>query len=283
MELTLLGTGTPSPSPQRAGPSNHLRIGGQSVLVDTGNGCLRRMMEIGEDATGLDYIFITHMHSDHTIDLAHVLITGWIRYRKRPFTVVGPARTGDFVERLIHAFEEDIRIRRLHDRVGEDVMDVRVIETGHGDRIEGDGWRATALEVEHGYVKPALGFVFEEDRSRLVISGDTAVSDAVIEAASTSDMLLHELMQTQPHRGGPAPDGRDYHEVDRENLTEFARRIANSHTCPHGLAEVAARSGVPRLVATHMSDLDEQWSREVIGANYTNALTFGEDLMRFTV
>ncbi len=283
MELTLLGTGTPSPSPQRAGPSNHLRIGGQSVLVDTGNGCLRRMMEIGEDATGLDYIFITHMHSDHTIDLAHVLITGWIRYRKRPFTVIGPARTGDFVERLIHAFEEDIRIRRLHDRVGEDVMNVRVIETSHGDHIEGDGWRATALEVEHGYVKPALGFVFEEDRSRLVISGDTAVSDAVIEAASTSDMLLHELMQTQPHRGGPAPDGRDYHEVDRENLTEFARRIANSHTCPHGLAEVAARSGVPRLVATHMSDLDEQWSREVISANYANALTFGEDLMRFTV
>ena len=283
MELTLLGTGTPSPSPQRAGPSNHLRIGGQSVLVDTGNGCLRRMMEIGEEATGLDYIFITHMHSDHTIDLAHLLITGWIRYRKRPFTVIGPARTGDFVERLIHAFEEDIRIRRLHDRVGEDVMNVRVIETSHGDRIEGDGWRATALEVEHGYVKPALGFVFEEDRSRLVISGDTAVSDAVVEAASTSDMLLHELMQTQPHRGGPAPDGRDYHEVDRGNLTEFARRIANSHTCPHGLAEVAARSGVPHLVATHMSDLDEQWSREVISANYANALTFGEDLMRFTV
>ncbi|MDE2837297.1 MAG: MBL fold metallo-hydrolase [Chloroflexota bacterium] len=283
MELTLLGTGTPQPSPQRAGPSNHLRIGGDSVLVDTGNGCVRRMVEAGEDTTDLDYIFLTHMHSDHTIDLAHVLITGWIRYRKRPFTVIGPARTKDFVQRLVHAFEEDIRIRRLHDRVGEDVMDVRVVEVGHGDRFEGDGWRATAIEVEHGYVKPALGFVFEEGSSRLVISGDTAVSDAVVEAASGANMLVHELMQTQPHRGGPAPDGRDYHEVDREHLTEFARRIANSHTCPHGLAEVAARSGVPHLVATHMSDLDEPWSREVICAGYGNTLTFGEDLMRFTV
>ena len=84
MELTLLGTGTPNPSPQRAGPSNHLRIGGESVLVDTGTGCVRRMVEMGEDTTDLDYIFITHMHSDHTIDLAHVLLTGWIRYREAP-------------------------------------------------------------------------------------------------------------------------------------------------------------------------------------------------------
>ena len=283
MELTLLGTGTPQPSPQRAGPSNHLRIGGESVLVDTGTGCVRRMVEMGEDTTNLDYIFITHMHSDHTIDLAHVLITGWIRYRKRPFTIIGPARIRVFVERLIHAFEEDIRIRRLHDRVGEDVMNVRVIEVNHGDHFEGNGWRATAIEVEHGYVKPALGFVFEEDRSKLVISGDTAVSDAIVEAASTSNMLVHELMYTEPHRGGAAPDGRDYHEVDRENLTKFARRVANSHTCPHGLADVAARSGVPHLVATHMGNVDEPWSREVICADYKNTLVFGEDLMKFTV
>ena len=94
MELTLLGTGTPQPSPQRAGPSNHLRIGGESVLVDTGTGCVRRMVEVGQDTAELDYIFLTHMHSDHTIDLAHVLLTGWIRYRKRPFTVIGPARRG---------------------------------------------------------------------------------------------------------------------------------------------------------------------------------------------
>ena len=198
MELTLLGTGTPMPNPERAGPSNHLRIGGQSVLVDTGTGCVRRMVEMGEDTTNLDYIFITHMHSDHTIDLAHVLITGWIRYRKTPFTIIGPARTRDFVDRLIHAYEEDIRIRRLRDRVGEDVMNVRVIEVGDGDHFEGNGWRATALEVEHGYVKPALGFVFEEDSSKLVISGDTAVSDAIIDASSTAGLLVHELMQTQP-------------------------------------------------------------------------------------
>ena len=55
-------------------------------------------------------------------------------------------------------------------------MNVRVIEVNDGDYFEGNGWRATALEVEHGYVKPALGFVFEEDSSKLVISGDTAVS-----------------------------------------------------------------------------------------------------------
>ena len=282
MELTLLGTGTPQPSPQRAGPSNLLRIGGESVLVDTGTGCVRRMVEIGQDTAELDYIFLTHMHSDHTIDLAHVLLTGWIRYRKRPFTVVGPARTRDFVERLVHAFEEDIRIRRLHDRVGEDVMNVRVVEVDHGDRVEGNGWRATALEVEHGYVKPALGFVFEDDNSKLVVSGDTAVSDAIVEAAASSNMLLHELMYTQPHRGGPAPDAATTR-VDRGDPHRFGAALANSHTCPHGLADVAARSLVPHVVATHMGDVDEPWSRDVITTSYDRTLTFGEDLMRFTV
>ena len=157
MELTLLGTGTPMPNPERAGPSNHLRIGGQSVLVDTGTGCVRRMVEMGEDTTNLDYIFITHMHSDHTIDLAHVLITGWIRYRKTPFTIIGPARTRDFVDRLIHAYEEDIRIRRLHDRVGEDAMNVRVIEVNDGDYLrgqrvarDGPGSRAWLRETRAG-------------------------------------------------------------------------------------------------------------------------------------
>ena len=284
MELTLLGTrGLPTPSPERSGPSNHLRIGGQSVLVDTGNGCVRRMMEIGEDTTNLDYIFITHMHSDHTIDLAYVLLTGWIRSRRFPFTIVGPTRTKDFVERLVHAYEEDIRIRCLHDRVGEDVMNVRVIEVGHGDHLEGNGWRATALEVEHGHVKPALGFVFEEDSSKLVISGDTAVSNAIIDASSTANLLVHELMQTQPHRGGSAPDGREYHEVDQERLTPFARRVAKSHTCPHGLADVASRSEVPRVVTCHMGDVDEPWCRKVICTDYRGQLTFGEDLMKFTV
>ena len=283
MRLTLLGTGIPQPSLTRWGPANHLSIGGDTVLFDTGNGCVRRLLGIGQDMADLDYVFLTHMHSDHTIDLAHVLITGWLRYRKAPYTIVGPLRTQDFVDRLIHAFEEDIRIRRLHERVGEDVMTPRVIEVGHGDVFERDGWRATAIEVEHGYVKPALGFVFEEDDRKLVISGDTNVSEAVIEAASDADLLLHEVMETQEHRSGAAPDGRDWHTVDREQLTVFRRRVVESHTCPHGLAEVGARSGVPRLVATHMHDVDEAWTRGVVAAEYRGAFTLGEDLMSFEV
>ena len=76
MELTLLGTGTPHPNPLRADPSQHIQLGSSSVLVDCGSGVARRMVEGGKHPVELDYIFVTHMHSDHTIDLAHLLISG---------------------------------------------------------------------------------------------------------------------------------------------------------------------------------------------------------------
>ena len=90
MEITLLGTGNPQPNLNRSGPSNHLAIGGQSVLVDCGSGSVHQMVKAGLEPRDIDMIVLTHMHSDHTIDLAHVLITGWIRYRDKPVRVIGP-------------------------------------------------------------------------------------------------------------------------------------------------------------------------------------------------
>ena len=68
-------------------------MAGSSVLIDCGNGATRRMVEAGLKPEDLDIIFITHMHSDHTVDLAHVLLTGWIAYRKKPVQVIGPRYT----------------------------------------------------------------------------------------------------------------------------------------------------------------------------------------------
>jgi ribonuclease Z len=272
LKLTLLGTGNPQPSPQRAGPSQHLQLGDTSVLVDCGNGAARRMVEAGIDYN-VDYVFITHMHSDHTIDLAHLLISGWIQYRKKPWRIVGPARTQDFVDRLLHAFEEDIRIRRFYDRVGAEVVTPIVQEVAHGDVVEGDGWRATTIEVEHGYVVPALGFRFDADGRAIVISGDTGPCDALIEASQGADVLVHEMNSVQPdkcNKHGPAAEG----------LTEFQRRIADSHTCPHEVGGVAARANVKHLILSHLGGhVDEPAVRKVIEETYTGPLTVGYDLL----
>ena len=272
MKLTLLGTGMPWPNPLRAGPSQHLQLGDASVLVDCGNGAARRMVEAGIDYN-VDYLFITHMHSDHTVDLAHVLLSGWIQYRKKPWQIIGPSYTQEFVNRIIHAFEEDIRIRRLHDRVGDEVMTPVVREIGHGEVVEGDGWRVTAIEVEHGYVKPALGFSFESGGKKIVLSGDTGPSDALIEASKGADILVHELTS-----GDPA--NCDKHGPGAAELNEFRKRIANSHTCSHEIGKIATQADVKHLVTTHVApQLDEAACRTAIELDYSGKLTFGSDLL----
>ena len=272
MKLTLLGTGMPWPNPLRAGPSQHFQLAETSALVDCGNGAARRMVEAGIDYN-VDYVFITHMHSDHTIDLAHLLISGWIQYRKKPWRIVGPKNTQEFVTRILHAFEEDIRLRRLHDRVGAEVMTPIVQEVGHGDVVEGDGWRASAFEVEHGYVKPALGFRFDSDGRSIVISGDTAPCDALIEAAQDADVLVHELTAGEPDRC-------DKHGPGAAELSEFRQRIAASHTCSHEVGSVATKANAKQLILSHLSPrLDEAASRSVIERDYGGELTFGHDLL----
>lgn len=272
MKLTLLGTGMPWPNPLRAGPSQHLQLADTSLVVDCGNGAARRMVEAGIDYN-VDYVFITHMHSDHTIDLAHLLISGWIQYRKKPWHIVGPANTQEFVNRILHAFEEDIRIRRLYDRVGEAVMTPIVQEVGHGEAIEGGGWRASVIEVEHGYVKPALGFRFDSEGRSIVISGDTGPCEALIEASQGADVLVHEMTAGEP-------DQCDKHGPGSEDLSEFRQRIAASHTCAHEVGVVATRANVGQLVLSHLSPrLDEDAARSVIEKDYGGILTFGQDLL----
>ena len=276
MELTLLGTGSPQPNPKRSGPSNHLSIGGQSVLIDCGSGTVYQMVRAGFDVRDVDVVLITHMHSDHTIDLAHVLITSWIRYRSKPFTIVGPAPTREFVDRLLHAFDFDIRLRKLHERVGEAAMNVDVVEVADGESYETDGWRATAVEVEHGYVKPALGFVIDDGKRKLMISGDTTGCDAVMQASQGADLLLHELMRDTA--------AGDLHGAELEQMPELRRRIIESHTCPHQLGPIAGAAGVPRLALTHMSAAtEESWVRETIAADYKGEIIMGQDLMKLEV
>src|SRR5271165_3124579 len=68
IEVTLLGTGSPIPDPQRAGPSTRVRAGGQTFLVDCGRGVLQRAIAVGAGANSLTALLLTHLHSDHIAD-----------------------------------------------------------------------------------------------------------------------------------------------------------------------------------------------------------------------
>jgi len=153
--------------------------------------------------------------------------------RSKPVKVVEPRYTVEFVRQVFHAFELCIQLWRLEDRVGKEIIHIAVQEIGQDDIIEGEGWRATAVEVKHGYVKPARGFKFETNGLMVVISGDTRPSEQLIGRRKGLMRWVHELMVASPERGtklGPAS----------KSLTVFQRRIADSHTCVRKVGTIAS-------------------------------------------
>lgn len=273
MELTLLGTGNPRPNLGRAGPSQHLRLGDHNVLVDCGSGVARRLLEAGLRLEEVDYLFLTHQHSDHTVDLAHFLIAGWTLNRRRPLTIFGPPGIDEFVRRVLHAFEVDLRFRHFEERLPPEVLRVDVREVTQGEVLKTPDWRALAFEADHGpLMDHALGFRFEDSVHRLVISGDTIPCSAVADAAKGADILVHEL-----NTGHPA---RDPHSAGAE-LTPWEQRVAAGHSCPHGVGKIAAAARVQRLVLSHLPpSIDEGWIRDTIRPNYDGEVVVGSDLFR---
>jgi len=100
-QIVLMGTGTPIPDPERAGPCTAIVVNGTPYLVDFGTGLVRRAAAAHDKGvTGLEPVnlkigFITHLHSDHTLGFADIILTPWIMGRKEPLEVYGPAGTQD--------------------------------------------------------------------------------------------------------------------------------------------------------------------------------------------
>ena len=95
--VTLLGTGSPIPAPDRFGPSNLVEVGGQRLVFDLGRGCSIRLWQKQIPLGSIDAHFLTHLHSDHVNGLSDLWLSGWIQTafggRKKPFTIYGPPGT----------------------------------------------------------------------------------------------------------------------------------------------------------------------------------------------
>jgi ribonuclease Z len=155
MRTILLGTGSPPPNPTRRGPSTLVVVGDtERFLVDAGSGVGVQLVQAGVRPYDWPPVFITHHHSDHTIDLGHLLITRWIVGQNAPLEVYGPAGTRRQVDRLLDWLRWDIDIRREH-MPERQPPEVRVTEIEEGTVLERDGLRVSAFLVEHDPVTPA--------------------------------------------------------------------------------------------------------------------------------
>ncbi len=171
IEITLLGTGSPIPDPNRAGPSTLVRAGGQAFLVDCGRGVLQRAAAVGVGAAGLSALLLTHLHSDHIGDLGDLLITRWITTfapHPAPLPIIGPPGTAQTVDAILTAFGDDIGYRLAHHADLTAPPSVEVHEYTEGPVWDRDGVSIRVAPTDHRPVAPTIGFRIESGGASVV-------------------------------------------------------------------------------------------------------------------
>lgn len=256
--VVILGTGTPNADPERHGPAVAIVVNNTAYLVDAGAGVVRRAKQAQNagvaalEARRIGHVFLTHLHSDHTIGLPDVIHTGWVDERPGPLRVWGPRGTSAMAQHLTAAWAEDIRIRTRGDQPHtRDGWRVTATDVAPGVIYRDSNVTVTAFAVPHTNWEHALGFRFDTRDRSIVISGDTGPSDAVVTACSGCDVLVHEVYSAERFAGRPE-DWRRYH--------------AGSHTSTSQLAVLASRARPKLLVLYHQlywGATDDDLLREV--------------------
>ncbi len=271
LRAVLLGTGSPPPSPKRRGPATLLSLDDEHFLVDAGSGVGAQLVRAGVRPYDWPRVLITHHHSDHTIDLGHLLITRWIVGQNAPFEIWGPTGTRTQVDKLLDYLQWDIEVRRghMHDR---QPPAVRVTEIDEGKLMEAGGVTVSAFLVDHGPVKPAYGFHFEGGGRRVVVSGDTRPCENLLRWSHGADLLVHEcceMAKTSWYPGCGWP-----------TVEEKIRDLASYHTQPDQIGLVAKEARVKKLAITHMMPgSDPAELRSAAETRYGGSVVIGEDLV----
>ena len=271
--IVMLGSGTPNPDPARSGPAVAIVAGGRAYLVDAGAGLMRRaeaarrkdqLPELRADR--LDLVFITHLHSDHTIGLPDLIHTGWVAERTGPLRVFGPPGIKEMAQHLTEAWKEDIRIRTEGDQPHTDGWRVEATEVAPGVVYRDSTVTVTAIPVPHTNWEHAFGYKFETADRSIVVSGDTRGTDALAEACNGCDVLLHEVYSAKGLEQR-TPEWQKYHR--------------GSHTSTVDLARIATRAHPKLLLLYHQLNMgvtDQELIAEIRAAGYQGEIKSSTDL-----
>ena len=274
MHVVLLGTGTPNPEPAASGPATAVVVDGRAYLVDAGPGLVRRAAEAAErygvdglTAARLDIAFLTHLHSDHTVGLPDLIHTPWVAEREAPLKLFGPDGTAAMAMHLTAAWEADFENRLSGSQPATpDGWRVEAVDIYPGVIYEDDRVRVTAFAVPHTGWPEAYGYRFDGAGRTVVISGDTAPAEVIVEMCDACDVLVHEVYSATTFRDRP-PEWQTYH--------------AQAHTSTVELADLATRARPGILVLHHQlgwGATPEEMVAEIRAAGYDGPLAYGRDL-----
>ena len=273
MRVVMLGTGTPNADPDRSGPAVAVVVNGETFIIDAGAGVVRRAALAARTDSipeltppHLSRLFLTHLHSDHTVGLPDLIFSPWVLERTAPIEIYGPPGTSRMVDLIEQAYAEDVAIR-LHGGEPSNKTGWRAIahDVPAGEVYRDSNVTVTAFEVAHGQWPHAYGYVFQSRDRKIVISGDTHPTDAVVNACNGCDVLLHEVYSAERLAARP-PAWQRYHKAYHTSTTE--------------LAAIATRARPKLLVLYHQlywGDDDAALLRQV-KAGYRGAVVSARDL-----
>ena len=249
--VALLGTkGGPSVRPGSSMPTSNLFVmNGQHIVVDCGLGVARGLVDQGMNLKNLSTIFISHLHSDHYLELGPLIHTAWCSGLVTMIDVYGPAGLQDYWDGFVASMKADIDLRIVDD--GRDDLRelIRVHVINEGVVLERDGLTISAMRTEHPPLIDSFAFSFKTDRHHAVFSGDTAPIKALEDFARGADLLIHEAMleSALPSLMERIGNGSD----------KLMAHWLRSHTFAHDAAKTATNAGVKRLVLSHLIPSDD--------------------------
>ena len=256
------------PTAQRAPAALLVRRGGDRLLFDCAEGTQRQLLRSSVGLPDLEEVFVTHFHADHVLGLPGMFKTFSLRGRELPLTVYGPRGLKDLLgswKRVVGKLTYELELVELQpgDVLERDTYRLATFGVAHG--VAALGWSvieatrpgrfdveaADALGVPNGPQRGALqrgeavtladGRTVTSDQvlgaprpgRKIVVTGDTAPSDGIVEAAWGAEVLVTEAT---------------FSEEERERAEETRHQTATQ------AAEVARRANVGLLALTHLSN-----------------------------
>jgi len=219
--VTLVGSGTGVPAPDRGSPCLMVHYRNELTLLDLGPGAVRRLSGMGVPHSLVKNILITHFHPDHTADLIHFLFA--TRYppvleKRSPFRIIGPEGLLGLMNSFEQAYGRWIRLPG-------DILSIEEMPLDASRVLGLEHFTVSSARTAHTGRSLAYRLDFPAGSS-LVYSGDTGPCEALITLAKGCDLLVLECS---------FPDGEEM----------------EGHLTPGQAGEIASAAGAKKLVLVH--------------------------------
>lgn len=249
--VALLGTkGGPAIRPGSSMPtSNLLCLNGERIVVDCGLGVTKALVDQGMPLKELGTIFITHLHSDHYLELGPLIHTAWTAGLDTAVQIFGPSGIEQYWQSFLLSMQADIKLRI--DDEGRPALDelVSINTIDEGDVTHLNDISISALRTEHPPLIDCFALSFKTAHTHVVFSADTAPLPALTDFAKGADLLIHEAMLESALPSLLVRVGNGSEKL----MAHWLR----SHTFAHDAAKTANAAGVKALALNHLIPSDD--------------------------